>query len=554
MEYALAVAARVCMFTLPHDSGLGSTDKFGDFEAHRTWLITTHTQPLTAWYTHDLQYWGLDYPPLFAYLSWALGCCARVLAPQLLAGGRGYCSRSDTLAACLPDKLFMRASVLLLDMATLFPAAHVLRQGLRGAPQLPLLLLLHPAQLAIDHGHFQYNGGALGLALLAAGLALRRPLLSAALFTLALNLKHTAIYYAPVFLVLLLARALAGSSSTAQRLTRLACLGATVLGTMAALWLPFCVAQLPAGGLQQCAAGLAAVATRLAPLDRGLFEDTVANLWYATESLTRLQRAHFPPSHTGAPLGPAYRIMALACTALAVLLALPSLLLLWRSAARAPTQPASRPLLQHALLALHNCALAFFLVSFHVHEKAILFPALPLALLAPALPAMAAQFALLSVWSMGTLLARDGLLGAAAALCALHLACVRQAEGAWGSRRGAGAQGPAAPQPALLQAVKRCTPSLRLLRLLGALALLALAACAGVLQPPLRYPDLFSKLTAVVCAGAFAAHLVWGTLVQWEWVREEEGGGEVGPVGAPAWHSLVTPKARARGASLARAR
>jgi hypothetical protein len=30
------------------DSGIGSTDKFGAFEAHRTWLATTQQQPLAA--------------------------------------------------------------------------------------------------------------------------------------------------------------------------------------------------------------------------------------------------------------------------------------------------------------------------------------------------------------------------------------------------------------------------------------------------------------------------------------------------------------------------
>lgn len=45
----------------------------GDFEAQRHWMeITTHLS-LAKWYTYDLQYWGLDYPPLTAYHSWLLG-------------------------------------------------------------------------------------------------------------------------------------------------------------------------------------------------------------------------------------------------------------------------------------------------------------------------------------------------------------------------------------------------------------------------------------------------------------------------------------------------
>lgn len=46
---------------------------FGDFEAQRHWMeITTHL-PMAKWYLYDLQYWGLDYPPLTAYHSWLLG-------------------------------------------------------------------------------------------------------------------------------------------------------------------------------------------------------------------------------------------------------------------------------------------------------------------------------------------------------------------------------------------------------------------------------------------------------------------------------------------------
>lgn len=45
----------------------------GDFEAQRHWMeITTHL-PIAQWYFYDLEYWGLDYPPLTAYHSWLLG-------------------------------------------------------------------------------------------------------------------------------------------------------------------------------------------------------------------------------------------------------------------------------------------------------------------------------------------------------------------------------------------------------------------------------------------------------------------------------------------------
>ncbi|KAI4136278.1 MAG: hypothetical protein LQ341_005726 [Variospora aurantia] len=54
-------------------SGFNTPPMHGDLEAQRHWMeITTHL-PISQWYFYDLQYWGLDYPPLTAYHSWLLG-------------------------------------------------------------------------------------------------------------------------------------------------------------------------------------------------------------------------------------------------------------------------------------------------------------------------------------------------------------------------------------------------------------------------------------------------------------------------------------------------
>jgi alpha-1,3-glucosyltransferase len=45
----------------------------GDFEAQRHWMEITTKLPIALWYFYDLQYWGLDYPPLTAYHSWLIG-------------------------------------------------------------------------------------------------------------------------------------------------------------------------------------------------------------------------------------------------------------------------------------------------------------------------------------------------------------------------------------------------------------------------------------------------------------------------------------------------
>lgn len=54
-------------------SGLGKPPLHGDFEAQRHWMEITTSLPVSQWYFYDLQYWGLDYPPLTAYHSWICG-------------------------------------------------------------------------------------------------------------------------------------------------------------------------------------------------------------------------------------------------------------------------------------------------------------------------------------------------------------------------------------------------------------------------------------------------------------------------------------------------
>ena len=54
-------------------SGYQSPPMHGDFEAQRHWMEITKHLPVSQWYFYDLQWWGLDYPPLTAYHSWLLG-------------------------------------------------------------------------------------------------------------------------------------------------------------------------------------------------------------------------------------------------------------------------------------------------------------------------------------------------------------------------------------------------------------------------------------------------------------------------------------------------
>ena len=53
--------------------GWNTPPLFGDYEAQRHWMEITIHLPFQQWYRYDHRYWGLDYPPLTAYISWLCG-------------------------------------------------------------------------------------------------------------------------------------------------------------------------------------------------------------------------------------------------------------------------------------------------------------------------------------------------------------------------------------------------------------------------------------------------------------------------------------------------
>ena len=82
---SFAVLLRILIGFQPHSGqddyqgpkGKPSPLKYGgDYEAQRHWMEITYHLPISEWYWHSLDYWGLDYPPLTAYVSWICGFVA----------------------------------------------------------------------------------------------------------------------------------------------------------------------------------------------------------------------------------------------------------------------------------------------------------------------------------------------------------------------------------------------------------------------------------------------------------------------------------------------
>jgi alpha-1,3-glucosyltransferase len=362
---ALAALVVRCGVSLWPHSGMASPPMYGDFEAQRHWLEITRNLPVRQWYVNttdnDLQYWGLDYPPLMAY--WSLGLA--YLAPNetvALGSSRG----SESVAT----KAFMRGSVVAADLAFYLPAAWLAARGEAG----PFAWLsLQPVLVLMDHGHFQYNGMSLSFSLAAvAAIAGRRECLGSALFVLSLAHKQMGLYYAPAFFFHLLFANIRRGSAVAG----VARLAATVAATLALVFAPF-LAGDGAG------AAVAAVMGRLFPWERGLFEDKVANFWCAASPVLKLKGRYGNGS---------LRTMTTAVTLVALV---PVAAGMWRSR-------------RGLTWGMAVSSLAFFLFSYQVHEKQIMYPLTALTALLPG-RRLTARLQAVGLITVLPLLYRDGL-------------------------------------------------------------------------------------------------------------------------------------------------
>ncbi|OQV11391.1 Dolichyl pyrophosphate Man9GlcNAc2 alpha-1,3-glucosyltransferase [Hypsibius exemplaris] len=375
-------------------SGKGKPPMFGDFEAQRHWMEVTYNLPVSEWYhntsRNNLTYWGLDYPPLTAYHSWICGFTASLLNSSWIA-------LPESQGIETPEhKLFMRVTAIIADILIYIPAICALvyqrRTFYGGFPyiikicQEIAVALLAPAQILIDHGHFQYNCVSLGLIAWAVfAINRRQDVLSAVLFSLALNYKHMSLYLALPFFFYLLGRC--REAGLKDGLKKLTAIGAAVVATFALCWLPFIWDRKDASQ----------VLLRLFPFSRGIFEDKVANVWCALNVVVKLQRWN----------------VGLLATVSGVL-TLTGSLISGFDLLRNPND-------QKFKYALVNGGLVFFLLSFQVHEKGILLAALPATLLLTDEPKACTWFLTACTFSMFPLLLKDGLAIPTFALVAFFL-------------------------------------------------------------------------------------------------------------------------------------
>ncbi|GMH04306.1 hypothetical protein Nepgr_006145 [Nepenthes gracilis] len=444
-----------------------SRKEYGDFEAQRHWMEITINLSATEWYrnstSNDLSYWGLDYPPLTAYQSYIHGQLLKLFLPESVSlfTSRGHESYLG--------KLLMRWTVLSSDSLVFFPAVlyfivvYIRLSNRRiNIAWLIAMVLLNPCLIIIDHGHFQYNCISLGLTVGAiAAILSNRELVACALFCFALNHKQMSAYFAPAFFCHLLGRCLRCRNPFLE----VSKLGLVVLGTFLILWWPY---------LHSTEAFLG-VLSRLAPFERGIYEDYVANFWCTTSVLFKWRKLFTVQS---------LKLLSLSAT---LLTSLPSMV----QQLRAPSNLGF-------LYALVNSSFSFYLFSFQVHEKSILLPLLPSSLLALEEPLIFGWLNHFAMLSMFPLLCRDKLSLAYISLLALFTLLYFAPGGRQDPR-------------------KTRHPSTLRLFIMAVLVLssLVLHVIYLTMHPPKRYPFLFEAIIMLLCFSQFALLAVYTNTKQW---------------------------------------
>ena len=244
-----------------------------------------------------------------------------------------------------------------------------------------LIALLTPGFILIDHGHFQYNNVMLGFTLWSlAAFASQKYSLSVAFLMLSVSFKQMNIYSIPAFGTALLGIGL--SEKTIGRvLISYMKWGMAALFTLAACFAPFL----------QSHELLLTVLKRLFPVNRGLFEEKVSNFWCTLSILTKFHR-----KYTNEQLFQ-YCLISVALALSPMLLGL-----LIRGAK-------GRLGISKFLYGLSYVCLVMFLFSYHVHEKQILIPLLPIVFLSSQDPFFVYFFTLWSSFSLFPLMRKDGL-------------------------------------------------------------------------------------------------------------------------------------------------
>jgi alpha-1,3-glucosyltransferase len=443
----------------------------------------TSTLPPSEWYFFELDYWGADYPPVCLFVHKLYGMVLSLLSfdPNLAELSlRGYEGAVGSMR--------------LLNIFVEYCASvFVVRAYLPRKPVLQTLVLCMPLLPLVDHGHFQIsNALSLSLTFLALHLITNTPrntTMGCVCFMLSILMKQMALYFAPIFFFHLLSWALASPATPSQKIAKLLSLALPVIMTTVLSFAAFPPSQY------------LHIVQRIFPFHRGLFESKVSSLWCFLDTYPIDIRKRVSHGLLGK--------MCLLTTVAAI------------SPACYKAFTLTRPTRSQLLVLLHQCALSFYLFSFHVHEKTILFPLAPLLLQVASDPVyidlvyVALQVAICtcSCWFLFVLDGLESEMFAAllwwAGMCAwiipLLLPSLRGLRGWRGSRGWRGWRG-SRKSGWIYDMLSTSVP------MVGLAAMFTLICLSHFIPPPSCLPDIYPVLVSAVGFVAFAAGWVKATI------------------------------------------
>lgn len=461
----LMIAVLFRWFVALHDySGKSISPMYGDYEAQRHWMEVTISLPITQWYfnssNNDLLYWGLDYPPLTAYHSYINGLVISKILPKSvqLNTSRGFESKFH--------QLLMRYSVLVVDLLIFIPAIclffnqffKIYKNNKISRTMAIGITLLYPGLILIDYGHFQYNCVSLGLFVASvASMYANKTILTCIFFCMALNYKQMELYHAlPFFFYYIgFVYEIYKKHSLFMALKKLSILVFSVILTFILLWAPFISDSKQ----------IFQIIHRIFPLERGVFEDKVSNMWCLINVLYKLKNIDT-------------QTMAIICFLTTLISVLPTCIDLFKNPSKIKV-----------LLSLINCSLSFFLFSFQVHEKSILLVSIPVLMYSPQNTFICTWFVSITTFSMLPLLIKDNLLVPFISMSLIYFIVYNNIE--------------------KLISKKNETSKLHLLRNISLFGCTILTIFSIVLKPPQKYPYLWPLIISTYSCIHFIAFLVY---------------------------------------------
>ena len=370
-------------------SGENDPPKFGDFEAQRHWMEITINLEAKTWYTNSVnntkEYWPLDYPPMSGYHSFILGYILKKIMPDSVELIKSHGFENHKF------KIIMRFFVLISDLLTFQIGVNLFcwyifiykqKIKLKKIKYFQyycalLLILINPLMVIIDHGHFQFNNVMHGFFVIALFcLYTDNYLLAIIFYSFCVNFKQMGLYYAIPFPLYVIKKLFfEKNNNKLLSLVNIFIYGITTIITNVIIYIPWIKNK-----------NINDVFTRIFPVHRGIFEDKVATFWCTLNIFIKLNKIFTQEKL----IKFSFLLTLMGC-------AIPVLCILF----------AKNLNNKIATQSFFIVSLAFFLFSFHVHEKTIIIPFLAYLLNLFQMKDLLPSFTSVSMFSLYPLLKRE---------------------------------------------------------------------------------------------------------------------------------------------------